>query len=245
VLAVLAMSEHRGPHSLLTISYANSGDTALGDLDRVVGYGAVAVVAGDGYRYERPMPRDVAAGGPLTGADRQRLLAFARDSILRYLTTETAPLARGLGVADDLQRGAFVTLKKDGHLRGCIGHMAEDRPLGQVVGAMALQAAFNDRRFEPVSLRELPALEIEISVLTPRQRAAGPEAIRVGVDGVYLEKDGRSAVFLPQVAPEQGWDRDQLLDALCRKAGLPAGAWREGAELETFQALVFAESDSP
>jgi AmmeMemoRadiSam system protein A len=120
--------------------------------------------------------------------------------------------------------------------------MVADRPLGEVVGAMAVQAAFNDRRFTPVTGGELDQLEIEISVLTPYQPVSGPQAIRVGTDGVVLRKGDRSAVFLPQVATEQGWNREQLLSALARKAGLPADAWREGAQLSTFQAHVFAES---
>jgi AmmeMemoRadiSam system protein A len=121
--------------------------------------------------------------------------------------------------------------------------MAEDQPLAQVVGAMALQAALNDQRFPALQPAELPQCEIEISVLTPFRPISGPQAIKIGRDGVVLRKAGRSAVFLPQVAPEQGWDREQMLEQLCRKAGLPAGSWREGAQLFTFQAEVFGESD--
>jgi AmmeMemoRadiSam system protein A len=122
--------------------------------------------------------------------------------------------------------------------------MTPDRPLANLVGAMALQAAFEDPRFGPVTLKELPDLEIEISVLTPMQPVAGPEAIVVGRDGVLLKKGGRSAVFLPQVAPEQGWEREEMLDHLAMKAGLPAGAWKEGSQFSTFQALVFGEADT-
>ena len=134
-------------------------------------------------------------------------------------------------------------LKKHGDLRGCIGHMAEDLPLCQVVGSMALQAAFNDRRFTNVTLEELPEIEIDISILTPFQPIKGVENIIIGRDGVVLRKNDRSAVFLPQVAVEQGWDRNQLLDRLCQKAGLSAGSWKDGAQLYTFQANVFKESD--
>ena len=123
--------------------------------------------------------------------------------------------------------------------------MAEDTPLGQVVGAMALQAAFNDRRFSPLQAKEWPQVDIEISVLTPFTPVSGPEAVTVGRDGVLLRKGGKQAVFLPQVATEQGWNREQMLDQLCRKAGLPAGAWRQDTELLTFQAVVFSESEEP
>jgi len=140
-------------------------------------------------------------------------------------------------------QGAFVTLKKRGQLRGCIGHMAEDCALGQTVGAMAIQAAVNDPRFRPVTLAELAELEIEISVLTPWKAISAAEDIVVGRDGVVLIKDGKSAVFLPQVATENGWGHREMLDNLCLKAGLPAGSWKKGAKLYVFQADVFAESE--
>ena len=140
-------------------------------------------------------------------------------------------------------RGVFVTLKKRENLRGCIGHMIPDRPLAEQVGAMALQSAFEDPRFSPVTAKELPDLEVEISVLTPMKPVSGPNEIVVGRDGVLLRKGGRSAVFLPQVAPEQGWGRDEMLSHLSQKAGLSPNAWREGASFQTFQAIVFSETE--
>ncbi len=135
-----------------------------------------------------------------------------------------------------------MTLRKKGKLRGCVGHTDDDMPLGEVVGSMALQAAFGDSRFSPVRISELVDIEIEISVLTPMTKVAGPEDVVLGRDGVVLRLDGCSAVFLPDVASEQGWSRDELLDQLCRKAGLRAGSWRRGAEFFIFQAIVFHES---
>ncbi|MEK7374300.1 MAG: AmmeMemoRadiSam system protein A, partial [Thermodesulfobacteriota bacterium] len=158
------------------------------------------------------------------------------------LTTQMVPLPRGFSPAAMEQRGVFVTLKKHGNLRGCIGRMIPDRPLATLVGAMALQSAFEDARFRQVALEEVPKLEIEISVLTPMKPVSGPGDIVVGRDGVLLQKGGRSAVFLPQVAPEQGWGRDEMLNQLSLKAGLPPGAWREEARFSTFQALVFGEA---
>ena len=108
---------------------------------------------------------------------------------------------------------------------------------------MALQSAFEDPRFSPVTAKELPDLEVEISVLTPMKPVSGPNEIVVGRDGVLLRKGGRSAVFLPQVAPEQGWGRDEMLSHLSQKAGLPPNAWREGASFQTFQAIVFSETE--
>lgn len=131
---------------------------------------------------------------------------------------------------------------KNGQLRGCIGHLADDAPLVPLVGRMALQAALDDPRFAPVNAEELAAIRIEISVLSPLRPVRGPADIEPGRDGVVLTKNGRSAVFLPQVAKQQGWDREQLLTALALKAGLPGDAWRTGTEFQTFGADYFAEA---
>jgi AmmeMemoRadiSam system protein A len=120
--------------------------------------------------------------------------------------------------------------------------MVADEPLVKLVGIMSLQAAFNDRRFPQLTADELKDIEIEISVLTPMKQVAGADKIVVGRDGVLLSKDDHSAVFLPQVATEQGWNREQMLDHLCLKAGLTTGSWKKGAKLSTFQAIVFSES---
>lgn len=266
VLVAAAAARALGATRGEVVSYANSGDTLLGDRDRVVGYGAVALY-GEGPEPDGPQPEDPQPESPPSDAlqagrasgkdqatvgeesairarDREALLAFARRSIERFLRTETVPLPRGFDRRLRADRGAFVTLKKGGELRGCIGHMSEDTPLPQVVGAMALQAAFNDRRFPRLSPEELLRVQIEISVLTPARAVSGPEEIVVGRDGVVLSKGDRHAVFLPHVAVEQGWDRDEMLENLCRKAGLPRGSWKEGARFSTFQAVVFAEPET-
>ena len=107
----------------------------------------------------------------------------------------------------------------------------------------AINAAVNDYRFNPVSKDELGDIEIEISVLTIPKSIGSPKEIRIGVDGVILSKSGYSAVFLPQVAPEQGWDVDQMLTHLSLKAGLPEDAWKDGANFQVFQAVVFGENE--
>ena len=120
--------------------------------------------------------------------------------------------------------------------------MAEDRPLSTVVGAMALQAAFNDPRFSSLSAAELRQIEIEISVLTPVAKVGSAADIVLGRDGVVLKKGDKQAVFLPQVATETGWSKEVFLDQLCYKAGLSAGDWKK-ADLFTFQADVFSEAE--
>jgi AmmeMemoRadiSam system protein B/AmmeMemoRadiSam system protein A len=243
IMAAMAAAKALGATGGKVVSYAHSGDVPIGERERVVGYGAVVFAAGP-EKAKAASESPAAADQILSLTDKKALLAHARETISRYLATQMVPLPRGFSPAALEPRGVFVTLKKRGSLRGCIGRMIPDRPLADLVGAMALQAAFEDPRFSPVTLKELPDLEIEISVLTPMKPVSGLEAIVVGRDGVLLKKGEGSAVFLPQVAPEQGWGRDEMLDHLSIKAGLPAGAWREGAQFSTFQALVFGEVDS-
>ena len=227
------------------VSYANSGDVSIGERSRVVGYGAVVLAAdGDVKAVDLPAKQTPASDfSILTPDDKKFLLTLARETISRALTTRTTPLARNFSVNLQQPRGVFVTLKKKGELRGCIGHMIADEPLGKLVGTTALQSAFNDRRFRPLTADELRDIEIEISVLTPMQKVAGASDILIGRDGVLLNKEGRSAVFLPQVATEQGWSREEMLQHLCRKAGLDSDCWKKDAQFSTFQALVFSESE--
>ncbi|HOX27188.1 MAG TPA: AmmeMemoRadiSam system protein B [Candidatus Krumholzibacteria bacterium] len=246
LLVMLHAARGLGANHATVLDRVHSGDTALGEPGRVVGYGALVASraedpGSDTTAIEPPPPAD--PDRPLDAGEQTSLLGFARRTVAQYLTTGTAPLARGLAPRLGAQQGAFVTLHDErGRLRGCIGHLAEDRPLGVVVGAMAIQAAVGDRRFTPVDAAELAGLRVEISVLSPLEQVSGPGDVRVGTDGVMIRKDGRQAVFLPQVAVEQGWDRDTLLAELCRKAGLPRDAWRRpGCEFLTFQAQVFGE----
>ena len=215
------------------------------DRSRVVGYGAVVLTRGeDEIKGDTPSQRPAASPpGVLRPADKKALLHLARETITRILLTDTVPLARGFPSHLQKPQGVFVTLKKKGELRGCIGRIIGDEPLCKLVGKMAVQSALNDRRFSPLTADELNAIEIEISVLTPLKQVSGAGDIVVGRDGVLLSKDGHSAVFLPQVATEQGWKREALLDNLCLKAGLSTGCWKQRAQLSTFQAIVFSESE--
>jgi len=250
MLAAMAAAKAMGATRGVVISAANSGDVAVGEYDRVVGYGAVVFTTGTGGTDTSVLDAtaDSAASESaefpvLSAEDKKVLLAHARKTLDWYLSCQMVPESRGFSRAAQTPAGAFVTLKKHGELRGCIGHMAEDMPLCRTVSGMALMAGLEDRRFSPVTAQELPNLEIEISVLTPARPVPDASHIVVGRDGVTLSKSGRSAVFLPQVAPEQGWSRDTMLDHLCLKAGLPKDAWRQGATLATFQAIVFSESE--
>ncbi len=242
--AAAALGATRG----VVIDYANSAQAPAGDPLRVVGYGAVAFFTGP-----PPAPGTAPASAPasapgaarsLSAADRALLLRLARDTIRRHFDGGgdlSAPECATAALAES--RGAFVTLKRDGALRGCIGHLGQDLPLCEVVRQMAAAAAFQDSRFPPLTRGELDGVTIEISALTRPLAIDNVAAIAIGRDGVILRKGRRSAVFLPQVAVEQRWDRDTLLTQLALKAGLPGDAWREGAQFQTFQAEVFGETD--
>ncbi len=181
-----------------------------------------------------------------TQEQRQALLKVARERIEEKLLGK--PSATWEQVKNDPafaeKRGVFVTLKKEGDLRGCIGTVAAERPLGEAVRAMAIQSAFFDPRFYPLEKEELPLVTIEISVLTPPAPVSGWQDIVIGRDGIILSCRGRQALFLPQVAPEQGWDLETTLSYLSQKAGLPRDAWRDpSCRFQTFQAEVFGEEE--
>jgi MEMO1 family protein len=243
---MVAMEAGRGLGALraTVISYANSADTLAGDPDRVVGYGAMTLSRGTPGADTAALVEPRADGQALLDAsDKQILLRLARETVTRQLTSATLPLPRSASPRLLREAGAFVTLKSHGALRGCIGRLSPDGTLIRLVSAMAREAAFNDPRFQPVSARELGDLEIEVSVLTPMRAVRGPDDIVVGRDGVVLRVGERAAVFLPQVATEQGWTKSELLDNLALKAGMPASGWRNAnARFQTFQSDVFSDA---
>ena len=175
------------------------------------------------------------------------MLALARRAITAALGGDPAPAVPDIPGAR-LHRGAFVTLeeKRDGALRGCIGRITDDRPLGDVVRTVAVSAAVDDPRFPAVAPEELSELRIEISVLgepSPFEpsRGGGPQ-IAIGRDGLLVRRGSAVGVLLPQVATEHGLGQEAFLAAACRKAGLGAHAWREpGTQVLTFQADIFGE----
>ena len=176
-------------------------------------------------------------------ADRRLLLSLAREAIAAHVSgnhMSEPPLA---GV---LQRigGAFVTIHNRGDLRGCIGHVEADEPLGRLIPRMAVAACSSDPRFPAVTERELPRLDLEISLLGPLEPAASAEDIEIGRHGLVVELGWHRGLLLPQVATEWKWDRETFLAHTCHKAGLPRDAWRNGATIFRFEAEVFGEHNS-
>ncbi|MEE9543654.1 MAG: AmmeMemoRadiSam system protein A [Thermodesulfobacteriota bacterium] len=170
------------------------------------------------------------------------LLDLARMAIATYIVDKKIPVPNIDEEPLKKKCGVFVSLHKDGDLRGCIGVFTSDDPLYKTVSLMAVSAAFEDPRFSPVTEEEVKDIDIEISVLTPLKRIEDVDEIEIGTHGLYIMKDQNRGVLLPQVAVAQGFDRNLFLDHTCLKAGLKAGAWREGAEIYTFEADIFDDN---
>lgn len=183
---------------------------------------------------------------PLDPDERAGLLKLARQTIEQYLCTRRRPAPKDLGIPITpgmrAIAGAFVTLHKQGLLRGCIGEIVPSRALHVAVQDQALNAALKDPRFPPVTAGEMKDIVIEISALSEPWPLPSWEDIVLGRHGIILRHGHQAAVFLPQVAPEQGWTREETLTHLALKAGLPPDAWRdEEARFEVFEATVFRE----
>jgi AmmeMemoRadiSam system protein A len=173
--------------------------------------------------------------------DRQFLLGLARQTLEARFADRSLPSPTAISSVLYERRGAFVTLTIDGQLRGCIGHIVGVEELWRAVRSNALAAAFEDPRFPPLHEDELAQVLIEISALTPL-RQVDPADVVVGRDGVLITRGSFRGVLLPQVAIEQGWDRETFLDRTCRKAGLDSACWQDPeTSVSTFTAEVFRE----
>ncbi len=235
IVAAMIAAERLGANQAKVLKYANTGDVT-NDRSRVVGYGAVALLA------DTPASAKPKAFS-LTAKEKDELMRLARKSV------ETAVGQKKLYEAPEpkdeallMDRGAFVTLKKGGELRGCIGYVSPSSPLYLTVRDVAAFAAVRDTRFPPVSQTELRDLEYEISALSPMRRVTDVKQIQVGKHGLLVRKGSYEGLLLPQVPVEQHWDRKTFLEETCAKAGLPQGCWQDpDADLFMFTALVFGE----
>lgn len=180
----------------------------------------------------------------LTLKEQRELLELARSSITAFAMGETLPPATSSAPALNEAHGVFVTLTKDGELRGCIGYIETEAPLIEATQEAALKAAFEDPRFDPVTAEELDQISIEISILSPVERVEDVTKIEVGKHGLILELGPFRGLLLPQVATEYGWTREEFLEHTARKAGLPPTAWKQpNAKLSTFTVQKFSEKD--
>jgi len=224
------------------LKYANSGDVSIGEKTRVVGYGAISFSRSAKESQDQTLSQE----------QRKTLLSIARQSVEDYVSKKQVSK---FDISDpDLNEhlGAFVTLKKHGQLRGCIGRFAlpaeaegeggsPDIPLYEVVSQMAVSAAVNDARFQPVEADELNDLDYEISVLSPLRKIQSWQEIELGKHGVQIKKGSSSGVFLPQVATDNSWDMDKFMGELCsQKVGLDWDCWKtEEVDIYVFTAEVF------
>ena len=231
VVAALLYARKLGPARVEVLHHADSSE-AGGPASNVVGYMAAAVLS------EKSGPP---AEEALSAEDKAQLLRLARSAVTEFVGHGVLIEDRTANPKFLEPRGVFVTLKKRGELRGCIGFIEAVAPLGQAVVRAAVYAATEDPRFPPVAADEVAGLEFEISVLTPPREVPGPELIRVGRHGLIVTRGGQKGVLLPQVPVENGWDRETFLEQGCLKAGLPPDAWKKGAKLEVFEAVVFHE----
>lgn len=187
-----------------------------------------------------PLHSEGSTTGMTSEADRRRLLEIARRAIEAHTANRPLPVPDVSGVLGT-RGGAFVTLHTGSELRGCIGHVEADQPLGEVVPRCAIAAASEDPRFPPVTANELRRLVIELSLLGMLEPLAGPAEVEIGRHGLVASQGGRRGLLLPQVAVEWDWDAEAFLAHTCHKAGLLRDAWKRGANLWRFEAEVFAE----
>ncbi|HOE94208.1 MAG TPA: AmmeMemoRadiSam system protein B [Candidatus Cryptobacteroides sp.] len=231
IAVLLEMTGGDASYAYEHLVYRNSGDSPYGDLDRVVGYSAFAV-----YKTSEEYS--------LSHEEMETLLEIARASIEgKFEGRRLSDAYDGKNLSPKLRAGggAFVTLNKGNRLRGCIGHFGEDYPVYQMVAQMARAAAFEDPRFGALRESELGEISIEISVLSPLKRIASADEFVLGRDGIYIVKGYNSGTFLPQVADDTGWSKEEFLGHCSRdKAGLGWDGWKT-ADLYTYQAVVFSE----
>jgi MEMO1 family protein len=237
VLTLLSIT-HDIPNITFTpIEYKNSGDSDIGDKSRVVGYCSIVVSA------KEPPPT---TGFNLDDSEKKTLLGIARNTLQHQFQKDSAQDIDPSTLPANLKMncGAFVTLNEHHQLRGCIGRFAPEDPLYKVVQEMAIAAATQDYRFSPVRQDELKSIEIEISVLTPLKRIKSVDEIQLGKHGIYLKKGANAGTFLPQVATETGWTKEEFLGHCAQdKAGIGWDGWKD-AEIYTYEALVFGENGS-
>ncbi|MBN2282587.1 MAG: AmmeMemoRadiSam system protein B [Deltaproteobacteria bacterium] len=242
VIVAMMVAEKLGARARI-LHYANSGDVT-GDKSGVVGYGSVAFYLPDAGEKEDEPERGVGVDMGLSETDKDLLLDLARKSIETKFTGGDVPACTVDSEILKQNMGAFVTLKKHGQLRGCIGFIEGRKPLLETVKEMARAAAFQDPRFRPVSREELDELTIEISALTPLRQIKDANEITVGTHGIYIVKGFRSGLLLPQVATEHHWDRIKFLQETCHKAGLPSDAWKDKeSKIFIFSADIFGEEE--
>jgi AmmeMemoRadiSam system protein B/AmmeMemoRadiSam system protein A len=237
IIATMIAAERLCATQAKLIKYANSGDIPDGNRSSVVGYSAIAFIK------EIETSSKTEPSFQISKAEQEYLLNIAKKSVETMVRERKIyPCTAGNFETLNQERGAFVTLKKDGFLRGCIGFTAPIKPLYQVVQEAAISAAIRDPRFSPVSEDELDNLQYEISVLSPFTHVQNINQIEIGKHGLLIKYGSQEGLLLPQVATEQGWDLNTFLQHTCLKAGLPNDSWKDKeADIFKFSAFIFGK----
>jgi AmmeMemoRadiSam system protein B/AmmeMemoRadiSam system protein A len=233
ILMLLHLIENQNIYNITKIKYTNSGDTQHGDHSRVVGYLSF-VVTRDTIKNERIT---------LTDKDKSILLESARQAIKNKLNSKKSEIIDKIHLSETLKNccGLFVSLHKQGELRGCVGRFESKEPLFKLCQQIALAAAFSDTRFPALTLEELNDISIEISVLSPFKRIHHIDEIKLGTHGIYIKQGYNKGTLLPQVATHNNWNVEEFLGYCAKnKAGIGWEGWKT-AELFTYTATVFSE----
>lgn len=226
VVSSLLYAQERGEAKVEILRYSDSSQ--LGGESQVVGYLAAAIYS------KKPAPKF-----SLSQEEKAELLGLARSAINQFIREEKIINYNTENLNFLAKKGAFVTIKKKGFLRGCIGFIEPVLPLYQTVIQTSVYAACRDQRFPPVSADELDDLEIEISVLSPLKKIHDPGLVRVGKHGLVISKGNKKGLLLPQVPVENNWSRETFLQQACLKAGLPPNTWKSEADIYIFEAIIF------
>lgn len=239
VLTLLNLTEDKPGYKYHKIQYQNSGDSDhFPDKSRVVGYYSLAIT-----NDSASLPEPEKEGFVLSKKDEADLLGIARLSMEEYVRDANKPKLDTSGYSENIKLpcGAFVTLMKEGELRGCIGSFEPSEPLYSVVQQMAVAASTRDHRFSKVKEDEFDKIDLEISVLTPMKKIRSIDEIVLGKHGIYIKKGSSSGTFLPQVATETGWTLEEFLGHCARdKARIGWEGWKE-ADIYVYEALVIHE----
>lgn len=239
VMTLMLAAQLLGADSAKVLHYANSGDVTR-ETREVVGYMSAAVFKAQAGSEEKKEKAKVGVDLGLSDEEKKVLKKIANEAIRSRCLGIPIPEIEALSPKLEESRGAFVCIKKSGELRGCIGMIEGREPLHETIRHMAIQAAFSDPRFCALDKGELEQIDLEISVLTPLTRIEDPSQIEIGIHGLYIRRGRYSGLLLPQVATEQGWNRQQFLEWTCKKAGLPPNAWKEAdTEIYAFSADIF------
>jgi hypothetical protein len=243
---VMLASREMGANSVCVLPYANSSDVS-DDRSRVVGYGA-AVFYKIGKPVEPPNSEKSKSGVlediPWTKEEKATLFSIARESILAALKGQAPPPAGTLTDHLRIKRGVFVTLMNRGRLRGCIGNFGQEQSIAEMVQQMAAAAATQDYRFvaDPVTLSEMERIDIKVSILSDLKKIDSIDEIQIGRHGIWIKQGRNSGTYLPEVATELGWNREEFLSHCCaEKAGLHWDAWKKGADIYIYSSQVLTE----